>query len=132
PSAIQKKLAELIGILSKGFIETTVDPESLNWYELEIAVYGSIDSDSDRLNEYVSWETATPSDKMELEIEKNFTSLDDWHKYCTRGAWHFFGSSSLDAAISSYIFSLDRKYCGETFKATGRTKELVTYDQFDG
>ncbi|MFM7373182.1 MAG: hypothetical protein ACKO2Z_36460, partial [Sphaerospermopsis kisseleviana] len=45
PLAIQKRLVELIdGTLSKGFIETTVDPESLNWYELEIEVYGSIDS----------------------------------------------------------------------------------------
>ncbi|MFM6153832.1 MAG: hypothetical protein ACKPE3_12680, partial [Sphaerospermopsis kisseleviana] len=130
---IQEKLAKLVnGKLSKGFIETTVDPESLNWYNLEVAIYGDIDSDADRLDECVSWSVTPSGDKLELEIAEGFSSLNDWHKYCTRGAWHFFGSSSLDAAISSYIFSLDRKYCGETFKATGRTKELVTYDQFDG
>lgn len=131
---IQEKLAKLLdGKLSKGFLTIESEPESLNWYELEIAIYNSIDPDSDRLNEYVSWETATPSrDKLELEIEEGFSSLNDWHKYQTRGAWHFFGSSSLNAAISSYIFGLDRKYCGQVFKATGRSKDLVTYDQYDG
>ncbi|MFM6133946.1 MAG: hypothetical protein ACKPCP_07205 [Sphaerospermopsis kisseleviana] len=134
PLAIQKKLAGLIeGKLSKGFIETGLDPESLNWYNLEVAIYGDIDSDSDRLDECVSWETATPSrDKLELEIAESFSSLEDWHKYQTRGAWHFFGSATLNQGISSYIFDLDRKYCGDVFKATGKSKDLVTYDQFDG
>ncbi|MFM6132865.1 MAG: hypothetical protein ACKPCP_01610 [Sphaerospermopsis kisseleviana] len=131
---IQEKLAKLLdGKLSKGFIETGLDPESLNWYALEVAIYGDIDSDSDRLDECVSWEIATPSkDKLELEIAESFSSLEDWHKFQTRGAWHFFGEKSLDAAISSYIFGLDRKYCGQVFKSTGRSKELVTYDQYDG
>ena len=130
---IQKKLAKLIdGRLAKGVITTSVDPDSLNWRELEINIYGYIDTDADRLFECVSWGEASPTvDSLELDIKSNFTSLDDWHKYQTRGAWGFFGSG-LDSGISYYILELDRKYCGQVFKATGRYKEVATYDQMDG
>jgi hypothetical protein len=131
--SIQKKLAKLIdGKLVKGVITTSVDPDSLNWHELEINIYGYIDTDADRLDECVSWEEATPIvDSLELAIKSNFTSLDDWHKYQTRGAWGFFGSD-LSSGISYYIHELDRKYCGQVFKATGRDKNFATYEQMDG
>jgi hypothetical protein len=131
--SIQKKLAKLIdGKLVKGVITTSVDPDSLNWHELEINIYGYIDTDADRLYECVSWEEATLIvDSLKLAIKSNFTSLDDWHKYQTRGAWGFFGSS-LDQGISYYILGLDRKYCGQVFKATGRNKDVATYEQMDG
>ena len=131
--SIQKKLAKLVnGQLNKGFIKTALDPESFNWHELEINIYGYIDTDADRLDECVSWEEATPIvDSLELAIKSNFTSLDDWHKYQTRGAWGFFGSD-LSSGISYYIHELDRKYCGQVFKATGRDKNVATYEQMDG
>lgn len=131
--SIQKKLAKLVnGQLNKGFIKTALDPESFNWQELEVAIYGDIDTDADRLDECVSWEEATPTvDSLELAIKSNFTSLDDWYKYQTRGAWGFFGSS-LDSGISYYILGLDRKYCGQVFKSTGRNKDVATYEQMDG
>ena len=80
----------------------------------------------------MSWEEATSIvDSLELAIKSNFTSLDDWHKYQTRGAWGFFGSD-LSSGISYYIHELDRKYCGQAFKATGSDKNVATYEQMDG
>ncbi|MEY2910692.1 MAG: hypothetical protein RLZZ184_1 [Cyanobacteriota bacterium] len=54
---IQKKLAdELNGVNTSGLIEVDTNPSLLDWYQLEVAIYGDIDSDCDRLHECVSWD----------------------------------------------------------------------------
>lgn len=135
---IQKKLNKILGgSLVDGIIATAFDPEELNWEEIEISIYGSIDTDCDRLYECVSWdeqEQKQPQDTDTLlsGIKSGFNQLDDWHKYHTCGAWGFFGNANIDYGISYYTLGLSRKYCGQTFKSTGKTKEVATYDQMDG
>jgi hypothetical protein len=134
---IQKKLNKILGgSLVDGIIATGINPDELDWEETEIEIYGSIDFDCDRLSQCVSWgeekqEQLEVKDALLSDIKNGFNKLDDWHKYQTRGAWGFFGSG-LSSGISYYIHELDRKYCGQVFKATGRDKEVATYDQMDG
>jgi hypothetical protein len=134
---IQKKLNKILGgSLVDGIIATGINPDELDWEETEIDIYGSIDFDCDRLSQCVSWgeekqEQLEVKDALLSDIKNGFNKLDDWHKYQTRGAWGFFGSG-LSSGISYYIHELDRKYCGQVFKATGRDKEVATYDQMDG
>jgi hypothetical protein len=134
---IQKKLNKILGgSLVDGIIATGINPDELDWEETEIEIYGSIDFDCDRLSQCVSWgeekqEQLEVKDALLSDIKNGFNKLDDWHKYQTRGAWGFFGSG-LSSGISYYIHELDRKYCGQVFKATGRDKEVTTYDQMDG
>jgi hypothetical protein len=135
---IQKKLAdELNGVLNtsglKAVITTSLNPEDLDWYDLEVAIYGDIDSDSDRLHECVSWdkvqETLT-TDPLLKEIQAGLTCLDDWHKYHHSAApCAMFNQKSLEAAVDIYCHNLPRKYWGETFVPTGKEKTKVTYDQ---
>lgn len=133
--AIQKKLAKLVGgKLTKGFITTSTDPDSLDWEELEIQIYGDIDTDSDRLIECVSWRPEAPKadDTLKSAIISGFNSLDDWNKYQTNGAWGFFGDSSISNGIAVYTFGLTREYCGQKFEATGNSKQFAAYQQMDG
>jgi hypothetical protein len=135
---VQKKLAdELNGVLNtsglKAVITTSLNPEDLDWYDLEVAIYGDIDSDSDRLRECVSWdevqETLT-TDPLLKEIQAGLTCLDDWHKYHHSAApCAMFNQKSLEAAVDIYCHNLPRKYWGETFVPTGKEKTKVTYDQ---
>jgi hypothetical protein len=135
---IQKKLAdELNGVLNtsglKAVITTSLNPEDLDWYELEIAIYGEIDSDSDRLWQCVSWdevqETLT-TDPLLKEIQAGLTCLDDWHKYHHSAApCAMFNQKSLESAVDIYCHNLPRKYWGETFVPTGKGKTKKTYDQ---
>jgi|688.fasta_scaffold334182_1 hypothetical protein len=72
-TSIQKRLAEeLNGTLdNSGLVDvilTSTNPDEINWYELEIAIYGEIDSDCDRLYECVSWEAEeTINDYSQIE-----------------------------------------------------------------
>jgi GGDEF domain-containing protein len=135
---IQKKLAdELNGVLNtsglKAVITTSLNPEDLDWYDLEVAIYGDIDSDSDRLRECVSWdevqETLT-TDPLLKEIQAGLTCLDDWHKYHHSAApCAMFNQKSLEAAVDIYCHNLPRKYWGETFVPTGKEKTKSTYNQ---
>lgn len=72
---IQKKLANAVkGTLmsSDATIITSLNPEDLDWNKLEIAIYGEIDTDSDRLHQCVSWvcdETSLVIKEAEAEAE---------------------------------------------------------------
>lgn len=133
---IQKKLAvKLNGVLNtSGLIQVDTNPEDLNWYELEIAIYGYIDSDSDRLWQCVSWdedqETLKTPDPLLKEVRSALTCLDDWHKYHHSAApCAMFNQKSLEAAVDIYCHNLPRKYWGETFVPTGKEKTKSTYNQ---
>lgn len=135
---IQKKLAdELNGVLNtsglKAVITTSLDPEDLNWYEIEVAIYGDIDTDSDRLHQCVSWDKVQKrktTDPLLKEIQAGLTCLDDWHKYQHSAApCAMFKSNSLEAAVDIYCHNLPRKYWGETFVPTGKGKTKSTYNQ---
>jgi len=135
---IQKKLAdELNGVLNtsglKAVITTSLNPEDLDWYDLEVAIYGDIDSDSDRLHECVSWDKVQEKQKIDpllKEIQAGLTCLDDWHKYHHSAApCAMFNQKSLEAAVDIYCHNLPRKYWGETFVPTGKEKTKSTYNQ---
>jgi len=136
---VQKKLAVILnGVLNTSglidIIKVHTNPEDLNWYDLEVAIYGDIDSDSDRLHECVSWdevqETQKIIDPLLQEIRSALTCLDDWHKYQHSAApCAMFSQKSLEAAVSIYCHDLPRKYWGETFLPTGKEKTKKTYDQ---
>jgi hypothetical protein len=138
-SEIQKKLAvKLNGVLNTSglidIIQVDTNPNLLDWYELEIAIYGDIDTDSDRLHQCVSWdevqETQKIIDPLLQEIWSALTCLDDWHKYQHSAApCAMFNQKSLEAAVSIYCHDLPRKYWGETFLPTGKEKTKKTYDQ---
>lgn len=133
---VQEKLNKILdGSLVDGIIATAFDPNKINWEEIEISIYGSIDTDCDRLYECVSWdeeqEQKQPQDTLMSDIKSGFNQLDDWHKYQTCGAWGFFGTTIANG-ISYYTLGLSRKYCGQIFKSTGKTKQVATYDQMDG
>lgn len=134
--SIQKKLSKLVdGKLTKeGVITTAVDPDCLNWEELELEIYGSIDSDADRLFESISWgEPEITVDALKATIEANFTNLNDWYKYQCNGAdFALFNNSTIIGAVGYYTYGLDPKYCGESFTATGKTKQVTEYEQLDG
>lgn len=134
---IQEKLNEILdGSLVNGSIATAIDPDTVNWQEIEISIYGSIDTDCDRLHECISWgeqkrKQPQEQDTLLSDIKNGFNKLEDWHKYQTCGAWGFFGTT-ISNGISYYTLGLDRKYCGQIFKSTGKTKQVATYDQMDG
>jgi hypothetical protein len=138
-SEIQKKLAvKLNGVLNTSglidIIQVDTNPNLLDWYELEIAIYGDIDTDSDRLHQCVSWdevqETQKIIDPLLQEIWSALTCLDDWHKYQHSAApCAMFNQKSLEAAVSIYCHDLPRKYWGETFLPTGKEKTKNTTDQ---
>ena len=137
--SIQKKLSNLVeGKLVKGVITTPVDPDSLDWEELEIKIYGDIDSDSDRLFECVSWgdeqeQEVDKVDPLRVAIEANLASIEDLEKYLVNGAdFALFNNRTLIGAVGSYTYGLDIKYCGETFTATGKTKQVTEYEQMSG
>lgn len=74
-TSIQKRLAEeLNGTLDNSglvdVITTSTNPDEINWYELEIAIYGEIDGDCDRLYECVSWERDQQPISDYSQIEK--------------------------------------------------------------
>jgi hypothetical protein len=86
---IQKKLAdELNGVLNaselKAVITTSLDPEDLDWYKLEIAIYGSVDTDCDRLHQCVSWgeddEVKKKIIKEAVIITEKNTVADELHR----------------------------------------------------
>jgi hypothetical protein len=135
---IQKKLAEeLNGTLdNSGLVDvivTSVNPENLDWYKLEIAIYGEIDDDSDRLYECVSWvlpqETTAKVDTLLQEIQAAFHSLNDWYKYQQNGAPCAMFNCSFERAVKPYCHGLNREYWGEAFASTGKSKNKVAYDQ---
>jgi len=88
-SEIQKKLAvKLNGVLNTSglidIIQVDTNPEDLDWYELEIAIYGDIDTDSDRLHQCVSWDEDDEVKKKIIKeaviiTEKN-TVADELHR----------------------------------------------------
>lgn len=116
----------------------TSNPGSWNWLQIEKSLYGSIDPDCDRLIESISWrdvdEVRPPTRKEILiaDIQQDFTSLDDWHKYQAMGAWGYFGASSIDAGVAYLLNGLGRKYCGASFYPTGRKKVKNEYQQYAG
>ena len=135
---IQKRLAaELDGVLdTSGLVDvivTSTNPENLDWYKLEIAVYGEIDSDSDRLYECVSWdetqETPVKVDALLQEIQAALSCLDDWYKYQQNGAPCAMFNRSFERAVEPYCHGLAQKYWGEVFASTGKSKNKVAYDQ---
>lgn len=134
---VQERLSKILdGSLVNRIIMTAIDPDTISWEEIEIEIYGSIDTDCDRLVQCVSWdeqEQKQPQEQDTLlsDIKSGFNRLDDWHKYQTCGAWGFFGTT-ISNGISYYTLGLDRKYCGQIFKSTGKTKQVATYDQMDG
>jgi hypothetical protein len=88
-SEIQKKLAvKLNGVLNTSglidIIQVDTNPNLLDWYELEIAIYGDIDTDSDRLHQCVSWDEDDEVKKKIIKeaviiTEKN-TVADELHR----------------------------------------------------
>ena len=136
---IQKKLAVILnGVLNTSglidIIQVDTNPEDLDWYDLEVAIYGDIDSDSDRLCECVSWdevqEKQKTTDPLLKEIQAGLTCLDDWHKYQHSAApCAMFNQKSLESAVDIYCHNLPRKYWGETFVPTGKGKTKSTYNQ---
>ncbi len=137
-TSIQKRLAEeLNGTLdNSGLVDvivTSVNPENLDWYKLEIAIYGEIDDDSDRLYECVSWdetqETQAKVNTLLQEIQAALSSLNDWYKYQQNGAPCAMFNCSFERAVKPYCHGLDRKYWGEAFASTGKSKNKVAYDQ---
>jgi hypothetical protein len=88
-SEIQKKLAvKLNGVLNTSglidIIQVDTNPNLLDWYELEIAIYGDIDTDSDRLHQCVSWDEVQEVKKKIIKeaviiTEKN-TVADELHR----------------------------------------------------
>jgi len=88
-SEIQKKLAlKLNGVLNasglKAVITTSLNPEDLDWYDLEIAIYGSVDIDCDRLHQCVSWgeddEVKKKIIKEAVIITEKNTVADELHR----------------------------------------------------
>lgn len=86
---IQKKLAvKLNGVLNaselKAVIITSLNPEDLDWYKLEIAIYGSVDTDCDRLHQCVSWgeddEVKKKIIKEAVIITEKNTVADELHR----------------------------------------------------
>lgn len=128
--SIQEELTRLInGKLEKGVITTPLNPRTLNWNELEIAIYGDIDPDSDRLVESILiLETTEERDTLRSDIQAGFSCLNDWQKYQSNGT---FFSDSLEKVIGNFTFGLGEKYCGEVFTATRVSKQFSTYIQTD-
>jgi hypothetical protein len=89
-SEIQKKLAlKLNGVLNasglKAVITTSLNPEDLDWYDLEVAIYGDIDSDSDRLHQCVSWDededkTSPVIKETKVTTKNTVTIADELHQ----------------------------------------------------
>lgn len=72
---IQKKLNKILnGSLVDGIIATAFDPDGINWEEIEIKIYGSIDTDCDRLFQCVSWGEDETSPKIIKEAEAKVTA----------------------------------------------------------
>jgi hypothetical protein len=72
---IQKKLNKILnGSLVDGIIATAFDPDGINWEEIEIAIYGSVDTDCDRLFQCVSWGEDETSPKIIKEAEAKVTA----------------------------------------------------------
>ncbi len=123
---IQKQLAfRLTGKLVNGILTVSQNPEDVNWEEIEISIYGSIDADADRLTQLISWEDEDKENPLLKEVEKNFAYLSDWDKYACPGyKAAIIGASSLEEAVGSVVNNLPRKYWGQRFSPTGRTKEV--------
>ena len=86
---VQKKLAKILnGVLNtsggNNVITTSLDPEDLDWYKLEIAIYGSVDTDCDRLHQCVSWgeddEVKKKIIKEAVIITEKNTVADELHR----------------------------------------------------
>ena len=81
---VQEKLSKILGgSLVDGIITTSVDPDEINWEEIEISIYGSIDTDCDRLSQCVSWgeDKAIPKVIKETKIkETKNTVVDELHQ----------------------------------------------------
>jgi hypothetical protein len=86
---VQKKLAVILnGVLNtsggNNVITTSLDPEDLDWYKLEIAIYGSVDTDCDRLHQCVSWgeddEVKKKIIKEAVIITEKNTVADELHR----------------------------------------------------
>jgi phage gpG-like protein len=122
---IQEQLASrLNGKLVNGILTIFQNPEDINWEEIEISIYGSIDTDADRLTQLISWEDESKNSLLE-EVEKNFACLSDWDKYACPGyKAAIIAASSIEEAVGSVVNNLPRKYWGESFSPTGRTKEV--------
>lgn len=128
--SVQKKLTRLLdGDLKGGIITTPLNPQSFDWEELEIEIYGDIDPDADRLIECVSFVEVEEQDILKSDIQEGFNELNDWERYRTNGS---FFSESLERVVSDFTFGLGRDYCGEVFTATGVSKQFATYSQMDG
>jgi hypothetical protein len=130
---IQKQLAShLNGKLVNGILTVSQNPEDVNWEEIEISIYGSIDTDADRISQLISWEDESKNSLLE-EVEKNFACLSDWDKYaCPGHKAPIIGASSLEEAVSSVTHNLPKKYWGESFSPTGRTKEVSIPSLMEG
>jgi hypothetical protein len=70
--------------LVDGIIATAFDPDGINWEEIEIKIYGSIDTDCDRLFQCVSWgeDETSPKIIQEREVikETKNTIADELHQ----------------------------------------------------
>ena len=130
---IQEQLASrLNGKLVNGILTVSQNPEDINWEDVEISIYGSIDTDADRLTQLISWEDESKNSLLE-EVEKNFACLSDWDKYACPGyKAAIIGASSLEEAVGSVVNNLPRKYWGQRFSPTGRKKEIAIPSLVEG
>jgi hypothetical protein len=130
---IQKQLAfHLNGKLVNGVLLVSQNPEDINWEQIEISIYGSIDTDADRISQLISWEDEQQNSLLK-EVERNFTCLSDWDKYaCPGHKAAIIAASSLEEAVGSVTHFLPRKYWGERFSPTGRTKEIAIPSLMEG
>ena len=83
---VQEKLSKILnGSLVDEIITTSVDPDAVSWKEIEISIYGSIDTDCDRLHQCISWgEEATPrviqKAKVIKKTENTITITDELYQ----------------------------------------------------
>jgi hypothetical protein len=130
---IQKQLAfHLNGKLVNGVLLVSQNPEDINWEQIEISIYGSIDTDADRISQLISWEDEDKENPLK-EVEKNFACLSDWDKYaCPGHKAAIIAASSLEEAVGSVTHNLPKKYWGERFSPTGRIKEVSIPSLMEG
>ena len=131
---IQKRLAShLNGKLVNGILLISQNPEDINWEEAEISIYGSIDTDADRISQLISWEDEDKKNLLLEEVEKNFACLSDWDKYACPGyKAAIIAASSIEEAVGSVVNNLPRKYWGQKFSPTGRKKEIAIPSLMEG
>jgi hypothetical protein len=107
------------------------NPDNIAWEEVELAVYGDIDSDSDRLVEMISWEDETSSgDPLLDEVKRNFASLADWSKYaCPGHKAQSYSFGTLEANLFPPWYFPPQEVLGTALLLpTGKTKEVVMPD----